>query len=394
MKIVYVSNFMNHHQHPFSSALLRQKNIEYVFVSLEPTPDERTSLGYADMNHSCSFVLPAYASAENQQAAQKLLDEADVAIFGSCPDALISRRAGQGKLCFKFSERYFKNVGGFRRTLHNFASAWRHLKPFERKNVYFCCSSAFTAADVNRYTDFQGRTYKWGYFPEVKHYELDTLMQGKASVSGGAVSILWAGRFLDLKHPDEAVRLAAALKQKGYAFRLDLIGTGELESALRAMIEEEQLCDCVTLLGSMPPEQVRAHMEKADIYLFTSDFQEGWGAVLNESMNSGCAVVASHAIGSVPFLLEDGKNGLIYENGSSAHLQRQAERLLDDAALRRRLGEAACRTMETTWNAEVAAERFLNLCQHLLAGEKSPELYADGPCSRAEILRNDWFHAD
>lgn len=51
----------------------------------------------------------------------------------------------------------------------------------------------------------------------------------------------------------------------------------------------------------MKASEVRSYMEKADIYLFTSDFNEGWGAVLNESMNSGCAVVASHAIGSVPF---------------------------------------------------------------------------------------------
>ena len=49
-------------------------------------------------------------------------------------------------------------------------------------------------------------------------------------------------------------------------------------------------------------------MEKSEIFLFTSDKGEGWGAVLNESMNSACAVVASHAIGSVPFLLKDGEN--------------------------------------------------------------------------------------
>lgn len=55
--------------------------------------------------------------------------------------------------------------------------------------------------------------------------------------------------------------------------------------------------------------KVREHMEDADIFLFTSDYNGGRGAVLNESMNSGCMVAASHAIGSVPFLLEDGKRG-------------------------------------------------------------------------------------
>ena len=34
-------------------------------------------------------------------------------------------------------------------------------------------------------------------------------------------------------------------------------------------------------------------MEKADIFLFTSDRREGWGAVANEAMNSACALVVS-----------------------------------------------------------------------------------------------------
>ena len=56
-------------------------------------------------------------------------------------------------------------------------------------------------------------------------------------------------------------------------------------------------------------------MEKTGIFLFTSDRQEGWGAVLNEAMNSGCAVVASHLIGAVPFLKKKKKNGLVYSSG-------------------------------------------------------------------------------
>ena len=393
MKAVMISNFMNHHQYPFSTALLNQKDVEYTFVSLEPIPDERSSMGYADMNHSCPFVLCAYDSEEKMQQALKLMAEADTAIFGSCPDWMVMRRANEGKLCFKFSERYFKNGIGLRTLPRNFASAWKHLKPFEKKPLYFCCSSAYTAADLNRYTNFRGRTFKWGYFPEVRRYDLDALMQKKHAAAGGDVSILWAGRLLDWKHPDAAVRLASALKQKGYAFQLDLIGNGAIEQRLQKMIAAERLEGCVRMLGAMPPEQVRAHMERADIYLFTSDFQEGWGAVLNESMNSGCAVVASHAIGSVPYLIDDGINGLIYENGKQTQLERRVEWLLEHPAERERLGRAAYRTMQDTWNADVAAGRFVSLCEHLLAGEESPDLYADGPCSRAEILDNGWYHA-
>ena len=53
-------------------------------------------------------------------------------------------------------------------------------------------------------------------------------------------------------------------------------------------------------------------MERADIYLATSDRQEGWGAVINEAMNSGCAVVADHMMGAVPYLISHEENGMIY----------------------------------------------------------------------------------
>ena len=90
------------------------------------------------------------------------------------------------------------------------------------------------------------------------------------------------------------------------------------------MIRSKGVEDCVEMLGAMSPDEVRAYMERADVFLFTSDFNEGWGAVLNESMNSGCAVVASHAIGSVPFLIKDGVNGLIYENGNQKHFENRS----------------------------------------------------------------------
>ena len=85
------------------------------------------------------------------------------------------------------------------------------------------------------------------------------------------------------------------------------------------MIREKKLEDCVHMLGAMSPDEVRKHMEQANIFLFTSDRNEGWGAVLNEAMNSGCAVVASHAIGSVPYLIKNGNNGYIYENEGQLH---------------------------------------------------------------------------
>lgn len=399
MKTVMVSNFMNHHQLPFSQGILSQDGVEYTFVALEAIPQERLDMGYEDMNHKYPFVLCAYDSEEKMHQTEKLIDDADVAIYGSCPDSLIVRRTSKGKLCFKFSERYFKEGTGVLQIPHNFASVWKHLKPFENGPLYFCCSSAYTAADLNRYTNFSGKTFKWGYFPEAKKYNIRELMAKKLSVTSAElghtqISILWAGRLIGWKHPDASIELAASLKEKGYSFKMSIIGNGEMEKQLQVMIRDKGVEDCVEMLGAMSPDEVRAYMERADVFLFTSDFNEGWGAVLNESMNSGCAVVASHAIGSVPFLIRDGENGLIYENGSLTHLESQVRRLLDDTAYRKDIGEKAYYTIAEKWNARVAANRFIELVKTLMRGDMANELFDDGPCSKAEILSNGWYHAN
>lgn len=396
MKIAYVSNFMNHHQLPLSQAILRQENVEYNFISLEPIHEERLKMGYEDMNHKYPFVICAYDSEKVMKKAIRLIDEADIAIYGSCPDSLIMRRASKGKLCVKFSERYFRRGLSLRYIPHNVASAWKHLKPFEKLPLYFCCSSAFTSADLNRYTRFENRAFKWGYFPEVKQYDIETLMNQKVSAKTKgwkhpSASILWVGRLIGWKHPDAAIQIAAKLKENGYTFKLKIIGNGDMEETLNEMIHSNNLADCVEMLGSMPPEEVRKYMEEADIYLFTSDFNEGWGAVLNESMNSGCAVVASHAIGSVPFLIKDGENGLIYKNGDIHDLCEKVEKLLNDSNYRYKLGQNAYKTMIEHWNADVAARRFVNLAQKLLLKENVLNLYPEGPCSQAELLQNGWY---
>ena len=309
--------------------------------------------------------------------------EADIVITGSAPDWLIAERLKKGKLTFRYSERVYKKKCKYyelpARAVKYF---WKHGR---HKNLYLLCASAFTAGDYAKTGTFLKKTFKWGYFPETKVYDVKNLMQRKQNT---IPQLLWAGRFLDWKHPEHTVLLADELKQNGYSFTLNLIGTGEMEGQLRQMIDERGLSDCVHLLGSMKPEEVRAHMEQANIYLFTSDRGEGWGAVLNESMNSGCAVVASHEIGAVPFLLKEGENGLIYRSGDVRMLYEKVRYLLEHPEEQIRMGTAAYETIAQTWNAEVAAERLLVLAECLKTGKETP--YQDGPCSRAMPLLDNW----
>ena len=252
-----------------------------------------------------------------------------------------------------------------------------------KKNIYMLCSGAYTAGDFASLGMYKNRTYRWGYFPEVKEHNTDELFSKKKTDS-----IMWCGRFIDWKHPDDAVLLARKLKEKGYVFQLNVVGTGAMEAELKQLVNDYGLSDCVRFLGSMPPEQVRTHMEQSGIFLFTSDRQEGWGAVLNESMNSGCAVVASDAIGSVPFLISDKKNGSIYSSGDIDMLFENVRYFLDNPLEQKKSGRAAYETTTALWNASSAADRILKLSERLLSGEEYPTLFESGPCSKAKILKD------
>ena len=65
--------------------------------------------------------------------------------------------------------------------------------------------------------------------------------------------------------------------------------------------------------------------------------------------------------------------------------------ILDNPSEQERMGLAAYHTIVDEWNSDIAAERFMNLSEHILKGEGYPDLYDSGPCSKAEKIRDDWF---
>lgn len=382
LKVTFYSNFLNHHQLPFCIEMYNYLGDEFRFVATEPIAEERLKMGYADMSELFPFSLNTYSSKDNYEQGMQLGIESDVVIIGSAPDIFIKDRLGKNKLTFRYSERIFKK-GQIKvlwpRTL---CSLYKHHVKYKNHRLYMLCASAYTACDFNLVGAYKDKTYKWGYFPEVKQHDIEMLLSKKKN---SIAKILWVGRLLDLKHPEQTLIVADILKKEGYNFTLDIIGDGYLKNNLRNLIEEYNLEDRVNMLGSMKPEDVRKHMEAANIYLFTSDYNEGWGAVLNEAMNSGCAVVASHAIGSVPFLIENERNGLVYKNADVQQLFACTRRLLNDSGLCERLGVEAYKTLAGTWNAKIAADRFIQLATGLLEGKNVR--FKDGPCSRAEIIK-------
>lgn len=374
MNLIFLSNYYNHHQDPLCRALATQPGVRFRFLAYGEISPERRKM-WGDMRDLPDFVSVPRTHQERVCAAQKIL-QADAVLVGSAPQSLLDKRLRAGRLILRYQERPLKNGIEPMKFLPRMLK-WHHCNP-SGKPVYLLCASAYAAEDYSKMGLFRGKAYKWGYFPQTLSYNCESLFSQK-----DPSSILWAGRFLDWKHPDDAIRLAAQLRDTGHTFTLRIAGSGSLEPKLREMIAQNGLETQVRLLGSLPPEQVRREMERSAIFLFTSDRHEGWGAVLNEAMNSGCAVIASDAAGSTPYLVDHGANGCIYHSGSGSELYGNVARLLKHPSERECLGKSAYETITDTWNAQVAAGRLCALIRAVLAGDPSPELYSEGPCSRA-----------
>ena len=111
MKIVFISNYLNHHQLPFCEQLVCKNDIDFVFVATMRIPPFRLELGYEDLNNKYPFIVRAYENNASKVLAIKLATEADVTIIGTNDISFVEKRLQENKLTFKMSERLFKESG-------------------------------------------------------------------------------------------------------------------------------------------------------------------------------------------------------------------------------------------------------------------------------------------
>lgn len=373
MRIVFLSNYFNHHQSALSDALWRETEGQYLFIEGQVMPEERKQLGCGASGRA--YVMPLRR--HERQAIRAVL-EADVVVAGSAPEWLVQIRVRSGKLLLRYAERPLKNGPELCKFWFRYLR-WHGRNP-GKAPIYLLCASAYTAGDYEKFGLFRGKTYKWGYFPETKRYETEALMNKKDTFR-----VLWCGRLIESKHPEDALYAVKKLQKEGYSVTLELIGGGPMEEMLRELAKTLEP-GSVRFSGVLCAEKVRRAMEKAGVFLFTSDAREGWGAVLNEAMNSGCAVIASRAAGATPFLVKQGENGFAYPYGDREYLTEKLRYLLQHPEVQRSLGAAAYCAIRDIWNAEEAAKRLVALAGVLAERKTAQALFSEGPCSPAGSL--------
>lgn len=395
MTLVYLTNYLNHHTQALAEELFRRLGTDFFFIETEDPhqSDPDFKMGYAFYfaqgreSDVPSWCLRAYDSAQSSYC-RSVVDNSDVVIVGNAPEAWLKQRRKRNKLTFLAHERWYRRGLSCQQLPRAYVGGWLHHRRFT--NQYLLSTSAYTAADAARVGCYRGKAYRWSYYPRPCSY---TWQQLTIMKHHEIPQILWAGRLIDWKHPADAISACAKLKHEGFQFCLIIAGSGPEEPNLKAMCLEKGCSEEICFVGIQSPEQMRQLMERSNVFLLTSDFQEGWGVVLNEAMGSGCAVVASHAAGATPYLVKHGVNGLIYESGNVQDLECQLRKMLCQPEKRLQYGATAYTDIQTYWSPAEAAKRLVTISERLLQ-HKEADVYRDGPCSKAPLLDNNWWRSE
>lgn len=361
--IVFVSSFISPHTQPLCLSLIKQGE-SVCFVSLAPLSDERKALGY---EKSSEFVNVVEYYKDSRSCADLILN-ADVVLFSHYKINLLNERCKAGKLTFIYSERLLKK--GILKFLDiRLYKQWLFHLRYRRKNLFLLSIGKNSAYDFKLLGFNSKKIFRCGYFPEIIIHDKCELLRNNKTIE-----LIWVGRFVGFKRLPVALKAVRRLCEQGENIHMTVIGDGAGADKVKKYVEKKGLP--ITLTGTLPQHAVREKMLQSDIMLCTSSRGEGWGAVINEAMNSGCCVICSEAAGAAETLLQDGKNGFLYSTENE--LAEKLTYAIHNEAWRRKAGFCAYKTVTEIWNADVASEELLQLSQELQSGL---------PLSRKKVLK-------
>lgn len=379
MTFTFVSNYINHHQIPLCDALYGRLGADFTFVQTMPMEKERVDMGWGVNVEEIPYVECLY---EKEYDCLKKIMESDVVLFGwTGREDIVEPRLRSGKTTLRVSERLYREGQWKVVSPRGLLAKYREHIRYRRQNVCMLCAGAYTASDFHLIGAYPDKLFKWGYFTALRTYTEEEFAALKPQ--DGVMHIVWAGRFIPLKHPEYVVRLAKALRGKGYAYKIHMLGDGELEPIIRREVEKSGLMESFQFYGYTPPGKVRDVMEKCHIHLFTSNYLEGWGAVVNEGMNSGCVEVVNAQVGAAPYLIKHGVNGLVYPKDQYEKMEALVFDLFAHWKERKQMGRAAYETIRDMWNSEHAAKVLLRFVDGLQKNMIEPE--QEGPLSIAPV---------
>lgn len=131
--------------------------------------------------------------------------------------------------------------------------------------------------------------------------------------------LIYSGRLQPIKRVDLAINAFAAVAAQRPEWDLIIMGSGPLESSLRALVPAV-LERRVLWTGFVNDQDVVGAVYRASDVLILPSEKEPWALVVNEAAAAGLAIISSDVVGAAAELVRDGVNGRIFRSGDVNHL--------------------------------------------------------------------------
>jgi L-malate glycosyltransferase len=205
-------------------------------------------------------------------------------------------------------------------------------------------SNSLTNVIVSDYLKncMEERNYKYTLIPNNINLRLYNFLHREKI----APRLLWVRAFHTVYNPQLAIRVLKKLSVHYPAITLTMVGPKKDESyeLCKKLCTELEVNDKVTFTGKLSKEEWRLVSEKHDIFINTTNFDNLPISVL-EAMALGMPVVSTN-VGGVPYLINNGSNGLLVNPDSVDQMADAIITLLNDAQLTGTLSRNARLTSE------------------------------------------------
>lgn len=363
----------NPHILPIFQALSDRSDIRFTGSVLLPQAETRVALGWPELPQDAPFLQP-WRSPDELRRYFERARSADLVIWPGLKHPkgirLIRSRLKRGKLNMIWAERFILRR---RRSWWQRCARRQAIRRVNHPDIHLMTMGDGAQRDYRQYGATKWQAWQFGYAVQ-PHPSLDHDLE---PAPNGAMRLLFAGELCRRKAVDVLLAALGRATLRDHSWNLTVVGDGDQRSKLQEQAADLNLSDKVRFLGVIPREAVDRHFSESDIVILPSRF-DGWGAIINEGMEHGLAVIASDAVGAGPLLIADGVNGFVFANEDVDALADRLARLVSDRALCASMRRASRSRIEQFRPAE-SAKRVAALCRGLTGHGPMPN-YEEGLC--------------
>lgn len=185
--------------------------------------------------------------------------------------------------------------------------------------------------------------------------------------------LVWVRAFHDIYNPSLAPKVLSLLMEKWPGIRLTMVGPDKGDGSLERMVAEAQslgVIDRIRVVGGVPREDVPQFLEAGEVFINTTNFDNTPVSVL-EAMACGLPIVTTN-VGGIPWLIEDGVDGLLVPPDDPGSMVAAIEQILSDSALAGRLSENGRKKAES-FDWSIILPQWDRLLESVIEGESKSD---------------------